>query len=68
MKTRKNKSERTVAAICNFDKIAVKHQGLLLKSINSVDSKLFKWNNDNKVELLREPWVVFLSRIIPQTL
>jgi len=41
MKPRKNKSERTVAATCHFDKMAVNPQGLVLKSIISVDTKLY---------------------------
>lgn len=63
-KPSKNKSDRTVPAWCYFDKMAINHQGLLLKSITSVDTKIYS----NKEEHLKEFWVCFSAGIIPQTL
>lgn len=53
MKPSKNKSDRTVP-ICYFDKMAINHQGLLLKE---VDPKIY--SSKNKEEQLTDSWVLF---------
>lgn len=68
MKQRKSKSERAVAAICYFVKMAGNQQSRLLNSTISAETKLFKLYHDSKVEQLSESWVVLLARIIPDTL
>lgn len=65
-KPSKNKSDRTVPAQCYFDKMAINHQDLPLKSTTSVDTKIY--SNKNMEEQLKEFWVFFSAGIIPQTL